>query len=187
MTHSTESNDFVSTSERATGNSPRRADSHLLPTLIDRLRDDAPHRQSEAPGEYAVTRTQLRDIIQRDLTYLLNATNLGDLIDAKRYPLVAQSTVNFGVPPLAGAFMASRDWAKIEVLIREAIVAFEPRLIPETLRIVPRSERDRQGRHNEVAFSIHGMIRLEPYPIEFIVQSSLDLESSRLQAGSGRG
>ncbi|NPT38354.1 type VI secretion system baseplate subunit TssE [Paraburkholderia xenovorans] len=109
--------------------SPRRADSYLLPTLFDRLRDDAPHRQTEVPGEYAVTRTQLRDIIQRDLAYLLNATNLGDLIDPQRYPLVAASTVNFGVPPLAGAFMASRKWADIEKTIKDAIGRFEPRLI----------------------------------------------------------
>ncbi len=27
-------------------------------------------RQIEAPGEYTVTRTQMRDIIQRDLAYL---------------------------------------------------------------------------------------------------------------------
>jgi type VI secretion system protein ImpF len=64
--------------------SPRRADSHFLPTLLDRLRDDAPHRRTEAPGEYAVTRSQLRDIVQRDLAYLLNTTNLGNQIDVRR-------------------------------------------------------------------------------------------------------
>lgn len=170
------------TTEQSGGapSSPRRADSYLLPTLFDRLRDDAPHRQTEVPGEYAVTRTQLRDIIQRDLAYLLNATNLGDLIDPQRYPLVAASTVNFGVPPLAGAFMASRKWADIEKTIKDAIGRFEPRLIPESLRVVPRSDSDRQGRHSQVAFDIHGMVRMEPYPLEFMVQSSLDLESSRL-------
>ena len=42
---------------------PRRADPHMMPTLLDRLRDDAPNRQNEAPGEYTVSRTQMRDII----------------------------------------------------------------------------------------------------------------------------
>jgi type VI secretion system protein ImpF len=163
---------------------PRRADSLLLPTLIDRLRDDAPRRLNEVPGEYAVSRAQLRDIIQRDLAYLLNATSLGGLIDARRYPLVAASTVNFGVPPLAGTFMAARKWPDIESTIKEAILNFEPRLIPESIRVVPRSEADRKGRHGEVAFEIHGLVRAEPYPLEFMVQSSLDLESSRLHARS---
>lgn len=165
---------------------PRRADSHLLPTLIDRLRDDAPHRQTEAPGEYTVTRTQLRDIIQRDLAYLLNTTNLGDQLDARRYPLVAASTVNFGVPPLAGAFMASRDWRDIEIMVKHAIMTFEPRLMPESLEVVPSSNGDRVGRHSQVAFEIRGMIRMDPYPLEFMVQSSLDLETSRLSASSTR-
>jgi type VI secretion system protein ImpF len=158
----------------------------LLPTLIDRLRDDAPHRQTEAPGEYTVTRTQLRDIIQRDLAYLLNTTNLGDQLDARRYPLVAASTVNFGVPPLAGAFMASRDWRDIESMVKRAIMTFEPRLMPESLEVVPCSNGDRAGRHNQVAFEIRGMIRMDPYPLEFMVQSSLDLETSRLSAGATR-
>ncbi|MDR5760427.1 type VI secretion system baseplate subunit TssE [Caballeronia sp. LZ035] len=163
---------------------PRRAESHLLPTLIDRLRDDAPQRQAETPGEYTVTRAQLRDIIQRDLAYLLNATSPGALIDAVRYAHVAASTVNFGVPPLAGAFVASRQWAHIEKAVRVAIVRFEPRLLPESLRIVPRVQGERLARHGEVAFEIHGLVQAEPYPLEFMVQSSLCLESSRLLASS---
>jgi type VI secretion system protein ImpF len=166
--------------------SSRRTDSTLLPTLIDRLRDDAPHRQTEAPGEYAVTRTQMREIIQRDLTYLLNAPNLGALIDAKRYPLVASSTVNFGVSPLAGAFMASRKWSDFEAMVKNAILTFEPRLIPETIEVVPRSDNDRAGRHSQIAFEIRGMIRMEPYPLAFMVQSFLDLETSRLHASASR-
>jgi type VI secretion system protein ImpF len=163
---------------------PRRAENHLLPTLIDRLRDDAPQRQTEVPGEYTVTRAQLRDIIQRDLAYLLNATSPGPQIDTARHPHVAASTVNFGVPPLAGAFAASRQWARIEEVIRLAIVRFEPRLIPESLRITPRAQDDNLARHGEVAFEIHGLVRAEPYPLEFMVQSALCLESSRLMVGA---
>src|SRR5262249_25272839 len=48
---------------------PRRANTHLLPTLLDRLCDAAPQRLTEAPGEYAVTRAQMRDIVQRDLAF----------------------------------------------------------------------------------------------------------------------
>ena len=52
-----------------------------MPTLLDRLRDDAPHRLVEAPEEYAVTRKQMRDIVQRDLAYLLNTTSMEDRIE----------------------------------------------------------------------------------------------------------
>jgi type VI secretion system protein ImpF len=159
---------------------PRRANAHLLPTLLDRLRDDAPQRLSEAPGEYAVTRAQMRDILQRDLTFLLNTTNIEDQIDRKRYPYAAASTVNFGVPPLAGAFMASRKWSEIEQIVRRAIREFEPRLIQQTLTIAPLTGGDVDSHYNVLAFEVRGMIQTDPYPLQFCVQSSLDLETSQL-------
>jgi type VI secretion system protein ImpF len=160
---------------------PRRANAHLLPTLLDRLRDDAPHRQVEAPEEYTVTRKQMRDIVQRDLAYLLNTTSIEDLIDRERYPYAAASTVNFGVPPLAGAFLASRRWNDIERMIRQAIADFEPRLIPGSLVVSPRHAFDAGEHHNVLAFEVRGMIHMDPYPLEFMVQSSLDLETSEIE------
>lgn len=165
---------------------PRRANAHLLPTLLDRLRDDAPHRQSERPEEYAVTRTQMRDILQRDLAFLLNTTNIEDQIDRTRYPEAAASTVNFGVPSLAGAWLASRKWADIETTIRRAILEFEPRLIPETLAVIPPVMEDAVNHYNLLMFEVRGMIHMDPYPLEFLVQSSLDLETSRMNAASTR-
>jgi type VI secretion system protein ImpF len=159
---------------------PRRANTHLLPTLLDRLRDDAPQRQTEAPGEYALTRAQMRDIVQRDLAFLLNTTSIEDQIDRARYPHAAASTVNFGVPPLAGAFIASRSWAEIELIIRRAIGDFEPRLMPDSLSVSPLTSLDTNDRYNILSFEVRGMVQMDPYPIEFMVQSSLDLETSQV-------
>lgn len=158
---------------------PRRANHYLMPTLLDRLADPAPHRQHEAPGEYAVTRSQMRDIIQRDLAYLLNTSNLHDLIDAKRFPRAAASTINYGVPPLAGAFSASRSWIRVQEIILSAIRNFEPRLIPETLSVTPLADMDAL-RYNNLPFEVRGEIRMDPYPLEFLVQSTLDLETNQL-------
>ena len=163
---------------------PRRANSHLLPTLLDRLRDDAPHRQSEAPEEYTVTRKQMRDIVQRDLAYLLNTTSIEDRIDRARHPQAAASTVNFGVPPLAGTFVASRQWNDVEHIISRAIGDFEPRLIPDSLVVSPRTNADANSageHHNVLAFEVRGLIHMDPYPLEFMVQSSLDLETSEIR------
>ena len=158
---------------------PRSASTLLMPTLLDRLRDDAPHRQTEAPAEYAVTREQMRDILLRDLAFLLNATSMENLIDRERYPQAASSTINFGVPPLAGAFVASRNWNDIEQIITRAITEFEPRLIPESLAVEPLN-RNGDVEHNSLSFEVRGMIQMDPYPLEFMVQSSLDLETSQL-------
>ena len=165
---------------------PRRADAHLLPTLIDRLRDDAPRRKHEAPGEYTVSRAQMREIIQRDLAYLLNCTNIEDRIDRRRYPAASASTVNFGVPPLAGGYLASCRWDDIERSIRRAIRDFEPRLIAESLSVLPLGGNGETRLYNNLAFEIRGMIRMDPYPLEFMVQSTLDLETSRLRTVARR-
>lgn len=165
--------------------SPRRPNAYLIPTLIDRLADTAPHRQHEAPGEYAMTRSQMRDVVQRDLAYLLNTTSLDELIDRERYPEAAASTINYGVPALAGVFIASRKWADIEQIIRRAILDFEPRLIADLLTVAPISGVDVPS-YNNVSFEIRGMIQMDPYPLEFMVQSTLDLETSQLNVGAKR-
>ncbi|EQA85297.1 cytoplasmic protein [Burkholderia pseudomallei MSHR338] len=159
---------------------PRRANTQLLPTLIDRLRDDAPQRQTEAPGEYALTRMQMRGIVQRDLAFLLNTTSIDEHIDRERHPAAAASTLNFGVPPLAGAFLASCQWAEVERIIRRVILDFEPRLIAETLVVAPSRAAGAVARPNVLAFEVRGMIRMDPYPIEFMVQSALDLETNQV-------
>jgi type VI secretion system protein ImpF len=159
---------------------PRQPNAQLMPTLLDRLRDDAPHRQVEAPEEYTVTRRQMRDILQRDLAYLLNTTSIEDQIGRERYPHAASSTINFGVPPLAGTFLASRQWNDIERMIRQAITDFEPRLISDSLVVSPRWSADDEH-HNVLAFEVRGLVHMDPYPLEFMVQSSLDLETSEIQ------
>jgi len=165
---------------------PRRANTFLMPTLLDRLRDDAPHRQHEAPGEYAVTRAQMRDIVQRDLAYLLNTTNIEEQIDRVRYPHVVASTMNYGVPPLAGKFMATRQWRDIETIIKRAISDFEPRLVPDSLSVSPLPDEDGEVQYNALAFEVRGLISMDPYPMEFMVQSSLDLETSQLNVSGAR-
>ncbi|MFJ2990679.1 type VI secretion system baseplate subunit TssE [Collimonas sp. NPDC087041] len=161
-------------------NAPRHPNAHLLPTLFDRLRDDEPLRSSEAPGEYTVTRTQMRQIIQRDLAFLLNTVNMEDLLDRDRHAEAAASTINYGVPPLAGSYLSEHKWADIEQRLRRAIFDFEPRLMQETLQIVPLMKEGAERQYNVLLFEIRGAIRMDPYPMTFMVQSSVDLETNRM-------
>ena len=148
--------------------------------MFDRLRDDAPRRKTEAPGEYTVKRQQMREIIQRDLAYLLNTANMEDLIDREKFPEAAASTINFGVPALAGSYLSTHKWEEIEALIRRAVEEFEPRLVPETLVVTPLMKNDGTNHYNVLLFEIRGQIHMDPYPMEFMVQSSVDLETNRM-------
>lgn len=172
---------------RDAGTSAPRAAAQLLPTLFDRLRDDAPTRQDESPGTYTATAAQMRDILQRDLAYLLNTTSADDLIDSGRYPDVARSTLNYGVPALAGSHMSAHRWEQIELIIRRAIAQYEPRLIPETVMVRPLVREGAKDVYNVLLFEIRAMIDLQPYPLEFTVQSSVDLETHRMSVARLHG
>ncbi|MGF6477906.1 type VI secretion system baseplate subunit TssE [Paraburkholderia sp. JPY419] len=159
-----------------------------MPSLIDRLLDDAPARRSERPDAYAPNSEGMRRIIQRDLSLLLNTTNLDDEMDIARYPMLAESVVNYGIPALSGSYLASRNWETVEKMVRNAIVRFEPRLIPESLRIRPLNSEN-PVRYSQLVFEIHGLMRWSPYPLEFRIQSAFDIETNHVtfDADTGRG
>ena len=163
----------------------RRWQNQFLPTLFDRLCDDAPHQDKELPEAYAPSRNGLRAIVQRDLSYLLNTTNQADLIDPDRHPQVLSSTVNYGVPALSGGYLSDRRWADIEKMIRTAILDYEPRLLPDSVAVQPLMKDEGRAHYNVLLFEIHATLHMEPYPVEFTVQSSVDLETSRITFKEG--
>ena len=161
-----------------------RAHAHLLPTLFDRLCDDAPQHQTENPEDVALTRKQIADIVQRDLNYLLNTANMELLIDRNAYPAAAASTINFGMPSLSGSYLSSRKWADIEQLIHRTITQFEPRIIPDSLQITPLLKDHTASQYNVLLFEIRGLIHMTPYPMAFLMQNVVDLENNRISVAS---
>lgn len=158
----------------------QRRRNEYLPTLFHRLMDDAPQQRREAASAYAPTRSQIRDMVRRDLMFLLNTSNQHDRIDLRRHPEVATATVNYGVPPLTGGFASEQRWAHVEEAIRVAILRFEPRIAPTSLQVRPLVRGDERAHYNVLVFEISGVIRLEPYPLEFTVQSAVDLETQHM-------
>ncbi|WP_144114077.1 type VI secretion system baseplate subunit TssE [Paraburkholderia sp. BCC1886] len=164
----------------------RRANATVLPTLLDRLCHDAPRRINETSSECAPTRARMREILLRDLGYLLSTTSLEDQIDRARFPEAAASTVNFGIPPLCGTCLATRRWSDIERVIRRAILEFEPRVLPASLAVLPISQASTGIAYNLLMFEVSGVMNMKPYPLDFLLSSSLDLETSRMQVVNAR-
>jgi type VI secretion system protein ImpF len=161
----------------------RRPNQQLLPTLFDRLFDDAPRRHKESASEYTVDKKRMMEIVQRDLSFLLNTSSSESSMDRENYPLVAQSAINYGLPPLAGEHMATKSWREVEAKVRQTILDYEPRILASTLEILPAHEHEAAHTqpYNMMSFIIRGQIYLEPYPMEFTMQSALDLENNRFQ------
>ena len=82
-----------------------------------------------------MTRTRLRQAVLRDLAWLFNTTNLEAEIALDEPPARAPSTINFGIPALAGHKLVRHRLRGIDQGLRDAILAFEPRLLADTVHV----------------------------------------------------
>jgi type VI secretion system protein ImpF len=157
----------------------------LQPALLDRLTDSDPVRKVENREERVISRAQLRACALRDLSWLFNTTNLSSE-DLTGYPLVADSTLNYGLAPLSGKLVSSLDLSELERTLSDAILRFEPRILPHTLSVrgIPPSEP--LVHHNVLSFEITGQLWGQPYPLELLLKTDMDLESGEIRIAEGR-
>ena len=158
----------------------------LQPALLDRLTDHDPARKVEGREERVISRAQLRASVLRDLSWLFNSTNLSDVTDLTNYPLVAQSTLNYGLAPLSGKLVSSLDLSELERILREAILRFEPRILPHTLSVRGIPPKDPLAHHNIQSVEIMGELWAQPYPLELLLRTDMDLESGEIRIAEGR-
>ncbi len=151
----------------------------LQPSLLDRLTDDEPDRQKESRDKRILTGAQLRESVRRDLSWLLNNTRLQAVEDLDAYPEVAQSTLNYGVPDLAGKTASTVDVKALEKSLLAAILSFEPRLLRESIRL--KSVVNPKGTaHNDLSFVIEAELWAQPVPLRVFLKTDLDLETGEI-------
>lgn len=84
----------------------------------------------------------LREQLAIDLASLLNTVNLASAQDLKSYDRVRRSILNFGLPDLTAISADSESAEAVAAGIRQALLAYEPRLVPGTVRIHPKQSPD---------------------------------------------
>ena len=72
-------------------------------SLLDRLSDDEPDKKSESREKRVISVSRLKELVQRDLAWLLNSVAASANMDFSDYPEVAKSTLNYGILDLSGA------------------------------------------------------------------------------------
>ena len=158
----------------------------LQPALLDRLTDHDPTRKVEGRDERVLSRAQLRASVLRDLSWLFNSTNLASTVDLSAHPLAAQSTLNYGLTALAGNAVAGLEFAEVEQILKDAILRFEPRILPQTLTVRGIPAKDAMGHHNILSLEITGQLWSQPYPLELLIKTDMDLESGEIRLVEGR-
>ncbi len=149
----------------------------LQPSLLDRLTDDAPRSVAEANSGRMIDVARLREIIQRDLAWVLNTSNMEAEHDLTLYPNVAASVLNYGIPALSGSVSTRNRAGEIRQALRKAIEAFEPRILPQTLQIAMREDG---GSGTVISFDIRGELWAEPVPVDLYLRTALDVTNGEI-------
>jgi type VI secretion system protein ImpF len=147
----------------------------LQPSLLDRLTDEEPAQSQEGRNRRVLSIQRLRESVLRDVGWLLNTTNMAERDLEERYPHVAKSVVNFGLPDLAGLTASAIDTGELELLVRQAIMQFEPRILKDTLTV--RAHGADEMNHNALVFEIAGELWAQPVPLELFLKTEIDLET----------
>lgn len=156
------------------------AAARLQPSLLDRLTDHEPHSKVESADKRVMTRSHLRESVLRDLGWLLNTSNAETDGKLSSYPQVVKSVINFGMRPLSGLRVSEIDWTLLEQNLRRAVLDFEPRIIKESLVVRALAPEDLIHHHNMLAFEIRCQMWAQPYPLELLLRTNLDLESGEM-------
>jgi type VI secretion system protein ImpF len=162
------------------------AHDRLQPALLDRLCDDARANTSEAVDQRVMSKQQLRAAVLRDLSWLLNSVQpLGKL--AERYPVAADSVLNYGLPSVSGQLASRVDIGHLERNIRDAILRFEPRILGDTLEVRAVEFDNVLETHNVIEFEIRGFLWAQPVPLELLLRTQLDLEVGQVLVRDASG
>jgi type VI secretion system protein ImpF len=154
----------------------------LLPALLDRLIDERPHEVNEPLESRLLSKTGLRQSVLRDLAWLFNAQATADSeIDGEVFPYAKHSTINFGIAPLSGSLVSKLQLSDLEQMLRQAILDFEPRILPDSLVVRGLAPTDPLGHHNALSFEITAMLWAQPYPLELLLKTDLDLETGMVE------
>jgi len=153
----------------------------LQPALLDRLTDEEPDKKQEVRERRVLTKAQLRQAVLRDLVWLFNTTKLERGSELARLPHVRRSVVNFGLPAHSGQLASTLEITDIERDLKQAILDFEPRILPETLEVKALVEFSGLDHHNVIGVQIHGQLWAQPVPLELLIRTEIDLETGRVQ------
>lgn len=148
----------------------------LQPALLDRLTDDEPDKKQESREKRVLTIHKLRESVLRDLSWLLNTTNLEAVVNLDPTPEVIHSVLNYGLQDIAGTVASSADAGELQRKLRQVLIDFEPRILRESLNIRV-SVSDEQMNANSMTFEIEGDLWGQPLPQRLYLRTVVDLDS----------
>jgi type VI secretion system protein ImpF len=140
--------------------SPAEHAPNLVPSLLDRLLDDAPTAARDPVADRFQGLRQLKRSVARDLEALLNTRREALAEVPSDFTEVNRSLFTYGLPDFTSFNLRSHhDRARIRLYLEEAIAMSEPRLDRVRVSIEAPREHDRTLR-----FRVDALLRVDPAP-----------------------
>jgi type VI secretion system protein ImpF len=151
----------------------------LQPCLLDRLTDKAPGTQHESRDRRIISPGRYRDGVLRDLGWLMNTGARRPEPGEETFKYLPQSVLSYGIPDLCGLTVGSINLRELERLIRQALLAFEPRILRHSLRV--RAVTQDAQQHNTLSFEIECELWAQPIPEALFIKTNVDLDTGILE------
>jgi type VI secretion system protein ImpF len=141
------------------------------------IRDEAGERvlaSRRASLRSAITEATLRREVARDLESLMNTISLESSEDIQPFDEVRASILNYGLPDISHRTIDEVGLDDIRGEIRAALMRYEPRLLPDTLRVTRDARVDADDL--KIRFLVNADLFCDPLnvPVEFIAEVELD-------------
>lgn len=155
-------------------------EARVIPSLLDRLTDHAPHSRTENPLSRLQALRALKASLWRDLSALLNTKRREEEI-GEEFTEANRSLLGYGLPDFSSYSLKSpSDQNRLRRALEAAIRRFEPRLEKVTVTLEAPFETDPSLR-----FRVDAMLRLEPAPEPVSFETLLQPESRRFVVMGG--
>ncbi len=160
---------------------PIRSDQPLVPSVLDRLLDEAPETTSEPVKNRAQLLRDLKLAVRRDLEHLLN-TRRRNITPPDELVELADSLLTYGIPDFSGTGPGSEEdreaFARtVEQIIREN----EPRLVKVAVILA----EDPQPGDRTLRFRIDALLRADPAPEPVMFDSTLEPATTQFAVKGG--
>jgi type VI secretion system protein ImpF len=157
------------------------ADVVFLPSVLDRLLEDAPHNAPARPRSRSQQLIDLRNAVRRDLEALLNSHHCCQSPPAA-LPELRRSLFDYGIADfLTTNAAATSAREQFRASVEDAIRRFEPRFKMVRVTLLEETPADRTLR-----FHIEALMYAEPAPERVSFDSLLDPSSQSFSVVGGR-
>jgi len=154
-------------------------------SLLDRLSDDEPDQLSESRDKRIISVSRLKQLVQRDLAWLLNTAASSTNMDFDEYPEVQKSVLNYGILDLSGVNAIALNAKNIERELVKSIRHYEPRIIPRSLKITVQLAKEEMTSHT-LSFEISGDLWAQPLPLQLFLKTDVDIENGNITMSDWR-